>query len=49
MALRYKGVPEKGANKIADKLPDFVSVALVAVGFPLNDSECSVHDVKLWL
>lgn len=44
MSLRYKGIPDKGSNVIADKLSPLCFCRFVAVGMPLLSVECEVHN-----
>jgi len=48
MTLRYKGIPQVGFNVIADKIPLLCFCEFVAVGFPLNAKDCSVHDLDMY-
>lgn len=42
--LRYKGVPDPGANKQVDDLPKLCLCRFVAVGERLDDSQCETHE-----
>ena len=46
ISLRYKGKPDRGANKIADDLIELCFCRFVAVGFPMDGKECPVHGTK---
>lgn len=46
MALRYKGIPDRGANKQADDLPPLCFCRFMGVGQPLDGWECDVHGLN---
>lgn len=43
MGLRYKGVPDRGRNEIADKLLDVCLCRFIGVGVPLDGRDCKIH------
>lgn len=44
MSLRYKGVPDRGANKQADNVYSLCFCKFVAVNVRLDDRQCRVHE-----
>ena len=43
MSLRYKGKPDRSANKQYDALPNLCTCRFVAVGFSMDGHGCKVH------
>lgn len=43
MSLRYKGIPQRGSNRIVDSFPELCLCKFTIVGFPLDNNKCTIH------